>query len=160
MKECFKCGERKRLNEFYKHPQMGDGHLNKCKECTKIDTTANRNKNIKYYRQYDLERMHAPNRTKARKIYQQTKAGKDVKKRASKKWSELNKSKKRTHLKVKRAIMAGKLIRKPCKICKNEKSQAHHPDYSKPLSVIWLCSWCHAAEHKRLRRISKNVSTI
>jgi hypothetical protein len=34
-KRCIRCGNDKELNDFYVHPQMRDGHLNKCKECCK-----------------------------------------------------------------------------------------------------------------------------
>ena len=46
-KKCFKCGETKALSEYYKHPRMGDGHLGKCKECTKKDSKNQWSKNIK-----------------------------------------------------------------------------------------------------------------
>lgn len=36
-KVCFKCEEKKPLTQFYKHPKMPDGHVNKCKICNKLD---------------------------------------------------------------------------------------------------------------------------
>lgn len=48
---------------------------------------------------------------------------------------------------VKRAKKSGKLIPKPCFICGDDKVEAHHEDYSKPLDVKWMCIKCHHAEH-------------
>ena len=37
-KNCFKCGELKPLSEYYTHKQTSDGHIGKCKSCTKADS--------------------------------------------------------------------------------------------------------------------------
>lgn len=45
------------------------------------------------------------------------------------------------------AIRKGQLVREPCKYCGDLPTVGHHPDYSKPLDVVWLCRPCHRAEH-------------
>lgn len=45
-KRCFKCGLELPLSMFYAHPQTADGHLNKCKSCTKKDVHENYEKKI------------------------------------------------------------------------------------------------------------------
>lgn len=70
----------------------------------------------------------------------------------SKKWINNNKIKVRAHIAVKRAVDSGELIKpRQCTDCNsNPRVNAHHPDYSKPLDVLWLCSLCHKKEHLRM----------
>jgi hypothetical protein len=47
------------------------------------------------------------------------------------------------------AIQKGLLIKKSCEVCgTNEKVEAHHDDYTKPLEVRWLCRHHHREHHK------------
>ena len=41
-KKCFKCERTLPVEQFYKHPQMADGRVGKCKECNKADVRGNR----------------------------------------------------------------------------------------------------------------------
>jgi len=60
-KPCFKCGDTKPLEEFYTHPRMLDGHLNKCKECTKRDVRVHNRvvlqRDPEFYRRRYAKRM-------------------------------------------------------------------------------------------------------
>ncbi len=51
MKECFKCHVTKPLDEFYTHKGMTDGHLGKCKTCSKQDVRGNYAENRERYRE-------------------------------------------------------------------------------------------------------------
>ena len=137
-KQCFKCNTVKSLSEFYKHPAMKDGYVNKCKECNKNDVTANRNKNIEKIRAYDRERSKNPERIKS--TTEITKA-----------WRAEDKRRGRAHSAVSFAIRSGTLVRRPCIRCGDEKSVAHHENYDKPLEVMWLCQPCHKQRHKEIK---------
>jgi hypothetical protein len=137
-KECFKCNTFKPLNEFYKHSQMADGHLNKCKQCAKRDVTEHREKNLEKIRAYDRERGKLPERIKlAAKVCRA--------------WRSADLRRNRAHNMVSRAIKKGKLTRMPCIRCGALKTEAHHDDYDKPLDVMWLCTPCHKQRHKELK---------
>ena len=45
------------------------------------------------------------------------------------------------------ALKKGKIKKLPCAVCGSHESQKHHPDYSKPLDIIWLCSRHHMRLH-------------
>ena len=71
--------------------------------------------------------------------------------RASRKtWNENNKDKMRAHDIIEKEIVYGRLKRLPCEVCGEARSQAHHPDYSKPLEVVWLCQTHHKQLHSQL----------
>ena len=65
------------------------------------------------------------------------------------------KKKKYAHGCVRHALSSGKLVRQPCEVCNEPRSQAHHDDYSKPLDVKWLCVKHHAERHVELNRLNR-----
>ncbi len=154
-KSCFKCGERKPLEDFYKHPQMSDGRVNKCKECNKRDVRENRNLRHEYYVLYDRNRYTTPKRQalwRAQNEERKTNIEyKEVRKRKNKRYKDKYPEKTRARYLTGKAIHDGVLVRGNCEVCGNDKTQAHHDDYSKPLDVRWLCSEHHGAQHRKSR---------
>ena len=129
MKKCIKCGVKKELSEFYKHKQMADGHLNKCKSCSKKDSTKNRNKNIDRIREYDRDRGNRQN------------------KEYLKEFRSKFPNKYKAHNMVNNAIRDNKLFKKPCEICGSEDVHGHHDNYHEPLNIRWLCPVHHSQWH-------------
>jgi len=134
-KVCFKCGEEKPLGEYYAHPQMRDGHLNKCKDCTKKDVRQHRLENPERVRAYDAARSRLPHRKAAREA-------------AFERFRKEHPEKNAAHIAVGNAVRDGRLKKLPCAFCGTpEPVEAHHHDYSKPLDVTWLCKPCHRRFH-------------
>jgi len=129
-KRCFKCGEWKTRSEFYRHPQMGDGLLGKCKVCTRRDVQQNYEARRERYLDYE-KRRYGPKRI-----------------------TGIMKSKKRhpeherARLHLRNAVARGRITKQPCEVCGAARVDAHHPDYSKPLEVRWLCRKHHMALHR------------
>jgi hypothetical protein len=146
-KLCKKCLTEKDIDEFYRHPRMGDGHLNKCKECTKADVREQRAANVEYYRNYDRVRLEW--RTTSRPANDNGKRSE-----YGRRWYEKNKEKKRANVELRRAIVTG-IVVKPisCSACGAVGCpiEGHHDDYSKPLSVRWLCTKCHGETRRKPR---------
>ena len=140
MKVCFKCGIEKELDEFYVHQQMGDGHLNKCKECNKRDVSENYRKRIAHYTEYERKRTQNKQRKQRALDYQRRRRieHRDIE---------------RAYRIVQYHLRTGKIKREPCELCQNPSTDAHHTDYSRPLFIWWLCHSCHEMVHGKEARI-------
>lgn len=141
MKTCFKCETEKPLTEFYRHTQMADGRLNKCKTCTKAD--ARKNGQRPEVRARERERAKLPHRVAARAKYHRE-----------------NRKVINSHQAVFRALRRGDLVKPDrCSECGVACSpRGHHDDYDKPLDVRWLCNSCHMKWHEENEPM--NMETI
>lgn len=172
MKVCFKCFAEKPLSDFYVHKAMADGHLNKCKDCTKKDVFRHREQNLEKVREYDRNRPNREERNKriresrplVFKVYLDVEEVKERVRTAKSKWAKSNPQKRKAQSAASNALRDGKLQRKTvCEHCLLEKKlQKHHWSYEEQhwLDVIWLCTSCHGKEHKRLNSIGRNPDTI
>ena len=131
-KECFKCHRTLDISEFYRHSKMKDGHLNKCKDCTKRDVSLRYLDAIKDRSLYEKKRAKTEKRKVQVRMY-------------TKKNREKNPEKYKARTSVSNALRSGRLTRPAfCTKCGIKcKPQAHHEDYSKPLDVVWVCAKCH-----------------
>jgi len=149
MKLCRTCSSEKNECEFGKRKASKDGLASKCKDCQ---------------REYDKSRANDADRAAARRQYAKTQDGILAAQKARAKWAKENKGKIyestkayrkkypkkcRAHEKVAYEIKRGNLTRKPCEICSEVKSVAHHDDYDKPLDIRWLCQAHHKQWHAK-----------
>lgn len=133
MRACSKCGVLKPPEGFYSRGA-------ECRPCACARVGAIRAADPEYYRNYDATRVRRPRK----------KVDREGNRRRSAKWYAANKHKARARDLVQKAIKSGRLTRPAtCGRCgAGARIEAHHPDYSKPLDVVWLCDPCHSSEHR------------
>ena len=134
MKTCRVCKQSKPLTDFYAHPAMKDGRLNDCKPCHRESVAKNRRAKIDYYRKRDRDRSQQPQRVLLRRVI-------------AKRYAAAHPDRKTATNALNNALRDGRIVPQPCWVC-GVKAEAHHPDYSRPLDVVWLCKIHHEAAHQ------------
>lgn len=142
-KYCRWCVNTKPLDDFYTHPRMLDGHLNKCKECVRSYQRHRQHQKA----EHDPEWRDAE-RTRGRNKYHRLYAPDDPLVLVRVDVPEELKQKARSAFA--HAIRVGTITRPDvCETCgKQAKVHGHHTDYEKPFDVEWLCPKCHQHEHR------------
>lgn len=145
---CKQCNTTKGAGDFYA------GNRSRCKECIKEGVRANRAANLERYRAFDKARASQPHRVAARKGYQQTNAFAQSHAAAAKRWAAKHPERRKANNLLDNAVRDGRVI--PWPVCAVpeccDKPHGHHPDYSRPLDVVWLCDSHHKAAHALVRQ--------
>lgn len=150
MKRCKQCGETLSYESFYRKKGSKDGYESSCSDCKRERVRSNRAAKSNHYKEYDRARGKLARRkdylAEASTRYRATDKGKANSSKNAQIWKMNNREKIKAHTIVSRAVQRGD-IQKPirCEKCNkySERLQAHHYDHSKPLDVVWLCSYCH-----------------
>jgi hypothetical protein len=134
MKTCIKCNQAMPETDFYTHPRMADGRLNKCKTCCRSYQKTRRIEFPETVREIDRRKQQRESRKLWRAKYQPQQRA-----RNPEKYTARNA--------VHNALRDGRIQKQNCVVCGSASTQAHHPDYSQPLNVVWVCFHHHMAIH-------------
>ena len=150
-KRCSRCKEVKPVGEFWSRKGTKDGLQYYCKDCNNKASAEFLEKHPIYCQvRRDIIAEH---HRRWRKQHA------DKVKRSINKWRRKSPKQLTAYDAVKYAIKTGKIDRSDtCEICGDEtKTHAHHSDYTKPLSVDFLCPLCHAMIHRTVRLFSSAI---
>lgn len=138
---CKKCQSEKADDAFYA------SNKTRCKECVISDVMKHRQENLEKIRAYDRMRGSMPHRVSGRAEYRKTQAYAQSHKAAAERWAAKHPERRKASHLVGNAVRDGKIKATPCHVCGAEKVEGHHPDYSRPLDVVWLCQPHHKQAH-------------
>lgn len=151
-KQCSRCKQWKPLSEFYAIASRPGRYQSSCKECTcaaaKRSHAANPERRLEIARQ-SYHRNRDANVERLRTYEARPEAADRYKRRRENERPRLL-----ARVAVHNAIVAGAITPQPCWCCGHE-AEAHHPDYSRPLDVVWLCKPHHQEVHAMARSMKR-----
>lgn len=142
-KTCRACHQALPIAHFYKTGR-GERLFAQCKTCLYERRKPHIKANWAAVRAYAMSEA----RVSKRKQYAESERGREKRRSYLKRYREANRDKINARAAVYRALRRGDMSPAPCETCGEIKSEAHHDDYSLPLSVRWLCSKHHAEFHQ------------
>jgi hypothetical protein len=134
--------------------------LGHCKKCHRAGVKANRAANLDHYLAFDRARGNQPDRVAAREAYAKTDRGRAALRRGGAGYINRHPARRKANNIVTAAIRDGKLMRLPCWVCGCEAVEGHHPDYSRPLEVIWLCKAHHQELHNEHNEYQRQAGSV
>ena len=139
-KHCVSCDMTKSVLQFHVSRAESDGLSSKCKECACAAS-----------RKYSAD--HAESKAASDRAWRT--ANPDKVAECAKRMNILYPEKRTARVAVSNAVRDGRLVKpNQCSVCGGKGSpEAHHPEYGKPLEVVWMCRKCHRSLHKRLDKI-------
>jgi len=133
---------------------MRDGHVNKCKECTRRYSHSYYCANKAKYRERNRAAWADPKKRERRaagdRRYRDAKRDSGETAEAARQFRRAFPERESARTAVYRAVRKGRLIRpESCSKCRSVcRLDAHHSDYSRQLEVEWLCRRCHREVHR------------
>ena len=149
MIKCRVCKRWKFLDEYYPIYLKNYNYI--CKSCYCEQAKKRRKENPEKWKKISREQSRKWIKKNHERRLEQARKGRNKNKQKillyARAYVEKYPERNRAHGLRYWAVKNGKLKPKPCKICGDLNVHSHHPDYSKPLEVIWLCPKHHKRQH-------------
>lgn len=145
MKTCKKCERVLPESNFHKNARRLDGLECRCKACMMAYKMAH----YRTPRAQATRAVYALKTSKERNLWAKGWRQRNHEKimEIQRRYRERNRVKYLARTALRNAVRDGKVQPKNCEVC-GKKAEAHHPDYSRPLEVRWLCKGHHEDVHR------------
>ena len=154
-KICRTCNIEKDISFFGKHIAEKDGLRRHCKSCRSEEAIMACENNPEY------RKLRAKSALKYQKLHR------DKINLYKREYDKKDKIRAQAHRLIAQRVYTTRnrkelrIEKKPCEKCNSVyRIHAHHPDYTKPLDVKWLCAKHHGEAHRIMRKKLTGIPVV